>query len=247
MVPGNRLVYTQTFNVNATGDDLLFNVASTSGAITAVGVAVPANVALAAALNTAGNSTFTVSAPAGGNVVATGVTANTYKLNASAGPSVITVTWTITLPFGATRRQLGQERHRQPVAGCHHPDPGRGPVSRWGRDPGPPASRPHTRSPPFLKPIRGNEKNTVKLIAELAHLRTGRPALRFAGAERRRFTVKAPRMRTVVAAATALGVGVCGAVLAAGGSYAYLNSQAARGSDHERHGRDRHTRTHLRQ
>ena len=97
IVPGNRLVYTQTFNVNATGDDLLFNVASTSGAITGVG---GANAALAGVLNSAGNSTFTVSAPAGGNVVPTGVTANTYKLNASAGPSVITVTWTITLPFG---------------------------------------------------------------------------------------------------------------------------------------------------
>ncbi len=35
VVPGNRLVYTQTFNVVGTGDDLYFTIGSTAGAVTA--------------------------------------------------------------------------------------------------------------------------------------------------------------------------------------------------------------------
>ncbi len=95
IVPGNRLVYTQTFNVSATGDDLFFTVGNTANSVSGVG---GANAALAGLLTT--NSSFTVTGPAGGNVVASG-SPNTYKVNTSAGPSVFTVTWTLTLPFNA--------------------------------------------------------------------------------------------------------------------------------------------------
>ncbi|PZQ91987.1 MAG: alternate-type signal peptide domain-containing protein [Leifsonia xyli] len=100
VVPGNRLVYTQTFNLTASGQDLWFKIDSTNGGVAGASAAA-ADTALAAAINGSTSSTISVGSVTGGNVVATGVTANTYKLNASAGPSTITVTWTIDFPFGA--------------------------------------------------------------------------------------------------------------------------------------------------
>jgi alternate signal-mediated exported protein len=101
VVPGNRLVYTQSFNVVGTGDDLFFTIGSTNGAVTAASAAA-ADVALAAAINGSGVTAFTVGAVSGGTVVATGVTAGVYKVSSNAGtPATITVTWTINIPFGA--------------------------------------------------------------------------------------------------------------------------------------------------
>ena len=103
IVPGNKLTYTQTFNLAATGDDLYFTIASTNGAVQANSSAA-ADVALAAQAT----GTPVVSAVTGGNVVATGVTAGVYKVNASAGPSSITVTWTINFPFGSSAVNTAQ-------------------------------------------------------------------------------------------------------------------------------------------
>jgi alternate signal-mediated exported protein len=97
IVPGNKLTYTQTFNLNASGDDLYFTLATTNGAVTANSAAA-ADVALAAQAT----GTPVIGSVTGGNVVLTGVTAGVYKVNASAGPSTITVTWTINFPFGAS-------------------------------------------------------------------------------------------------------------------------------------------------
>jgi alternate signal-mediated exported protein len=97
IVPGNRLVYTQTFNVNASGDDLYFTIASTNGSVSGA-TAAAADTALAAQAT----GTFSVASVTGGNVVAA-TSANTYKVSSnSGGPSTITVTWTINFPFGAS-------------------------------------------------------------------------------------------------------------------------------------------------
>ncbi|WP_187264983.1 alternate-type signal peptide domain-containing protein [Homoserinibacter sp. GY 40078] len=102
LVPGNRLVYTQTFNVSASGDDLYFTIGSTSGAVTAASVAA-ADTALAAQINASGTTAFSVASVTGGNVVASGVTSGVYKVSSNTGgPSTITVTWTIDFPFGAS-------------------------------------------------------------------------------------------------------------------------------------------------
>jgi alternate signal-mediated exported protein len=101
IVPGNRLVYTQTFNVTASGDDLFFKVASTAGSVTAASAAA-ADVALAGQINASGATAFSVASITGGNVVAA-TTPGTYKLSSnSGGPATITVTWTIDFPFGAS-------------------------------------------------------------------------------------------------------------------------------------------------
>jgi alternate signal-mediated exported protein len=101
VVPGNRLVYTQSFNVVGTGDDLFFTIGSTNGAVSAASAAA-ADVNLATAINAAGSgSSFTVSSVTGGTVVPA-TSANTYKVSSNAGtPSTVTVTWTINFPFGA--------------------------------------------------------------------------------------------------------------------------------------------------
>jgi alternate signal-mediated exported protein len=97
IVPGNKLTYTQTFNVNATGDDLYFTIASTNGAVQANNASLPADVALAAQAT----GTPVVSAITGGTVVAS-TSPNTYKVSSNAGTtSTITVTWTINFPFGS--------------------------------------------------------------------------------------------------------------------------------------------------
>jgi len=100
VVPGNRLVYTQTFNVTASGDDLYFTIGSTNGAVTAASASA-IDVALAAQINASATTTYSVGTVTGGNVVAS-TTAGTYKVNAAAGPSTITVTWTLDFPFGAS-------------------------------------------------------------------------------------------------------------------------------------------------
>jgi alternate signal-mediated exported protein len=97
IVPGNRLVYTQTFNLDASGDDLYFTISSTNGAVAAASGAA-ADTALAAQAT----GTFSVASVTGGNVVAA-TTPGTYKVSSnSGGPSTITVTWTINFPYGAS-------------------------------------------------------------------------------------------------------------------------------------------------
>ncbi|HEX7834555.1 MAG TPA: alternate-type signal peptide domain-containing protein [Pseudolysinimonas sp.] len=101
LVPGNRLVYTQGFNIVATGDDLYFTIGSTAGAVSAASAGA-ADVALAAQINASGTTAFSVSSVTGGTVVAA-TTPGTYKVSSNAGTaSTITVTWTVDLPFGAS-------------------------------------------------------------------------------------------------------------------------------------------------
>ena len=93
IVPGNRLVYTQNFNVVGTGDDLYFTISSTAGA---------ADVALAAQINASGTTAFSIASVTGGTVVPA-TTPGTYKVSSNAGtPSTIAVTWTVDFPFGAS-------------------------------------------------------------------------------------------------------------------------------------------------
>ncbi|MEO8093358.1 MAG: alternate-type signal peptide domain-containing protein [Pseudolysinimonas sp.] len=96
IVPGNKLTYTQTFNLNATGDDLYFTIGSSNGSVAAASGAA-ADVALAAQ----STGTFTIGTVSAGNVALTGVTAGVYKVT-TAGTSTITVTWVINFPFGAS-------------------------------------------------------------------------------------------------------------------------------------------------
>ncbi len=100
VVPGNRLVYTQNFNLVATGDDLYFTIGSTAGAVTAA-TAGAADVALAAQINASGLTAFSVASVTGGTVIPA-TTPGTYKVSSNAGtPSTIAVTWTVDVPFGA--------------------------------------------------------------------------------------------------------------------------------------------------
>ena len=101
IVPGNRLVYTQNFNVVGTGDDLYFTISSTAGAVTGA-TAGAADVALAAQINASGTTAFSIASITGGTVVPA-TTPGTYKVSSNAGtPSTIAVTWTVDFPFGAT-------------------------------------------------------------------------------------------------------------------------------------------------
>lgn len=101
IVPGNRLVYTQAFNVVGIGDDLYFTIGSTAGSVTGA-TAAAADVALAAQVNASGTTAFAVSAVSGGTVTAA-TTPGTYRVTSNAGtPATITVTWTVDFPFGAT-------------------------------------------------------------------------------------------------------------------------------------------------
>ncbi len=101
VVPGNRLVYTQNFNLVATGDDLYFTIGSTAGAVSGA-TAGAADVALAAQINASGLTAFNVASVTGGTVVPA-TTPGTYKVSSNAGtPSTIAVTWTVDFPFGAT-------------------------------------------------------------------------------------------------------------------------------------------------
>lgn len=108
VVPGNRLVYTQTFNLTASGDDLWFTITPTAGSVTAATGAAE-DVALAAQINASAlPDKFQVSAVSGGTVVASS-TPGTYTVSSNAGtPSTITVTWTVDFPFGATAVNTAQ-------------------------------------------------------------------------------------------------------------------------------------------
>lgn len=102
IVPGNRLVYTQTFTINASGSDLYFTITPTAGSIVAGSGS--NGTALATALSGA-TSTFTVTnnAAATGTTIAPSTTSGVYKVGASGGTATtITVTWTIDWPFGTT-------------------------------------------------------------------------------------------------------------------------------------------------
>jgi len=100
VVPGNRLVYTQAFNVVGTGDDLFFTIGSTNGAVTAASAAA-ADVALASVINGSGTTAFAVGSITGGTVTAA-TTPGVYKVTSNVGTAAtITVTWTINFPFGA--------------------------------------------------------------------------------------------------------------------------------------------------
>jgi alternate signal-mediated exported protein len=101
IVPGNRLVYTQTFNLNATGDDLFFTISNTAGTVVAPASPTAADTALVAQVNASATTGFSVGTVSAGNVALTGVTAGVYKVTGS-GTSTITVTWTVDFPFGAT-------------------------------------------------------------------------------------------------------------------------------------------------
>lgn len=101
VVPGDRLIYTQTFNVTASGDALFFTIGSTNGAVTAASAAA-ADVALAAQINASATTAFSIATLTGGNVVPA-TTAGTYRVsNNTGGPSTITATWTVDFPFGTT-------------------------------------------------------------------------------------------------------------------------------------------------
>ena len=101
IVPGNRLVYTQTFNLNATGDDLFFTISNTGGTVVPPAVPTAADSALVAQVNASTTTGFSVGSVSAGNVALTGTTAGVYKVTGS-GTSTITVTWTVDFPFGAS-------------------------------------------------------------------------------------------------------------------------------------------------
>ena len=101
IVPGNRLVYTQQFNIVGTGDDLYFTIGSTAGAVTAASAGC-GRCRARRADQRLGTTAFAVCSVTGGTVV-TATTPGTYKVSSNAGtPSTVTVTWTIDFPFGAT-------------------------------------------------------------------------------------------------------------------------------------------------
>jgi alternate signal-mediated exported protein len=93
IVPGDSLTYTQTFNLVASGDNLLFTLSATPGAIAAASGSA-ADVALAAAVT--GSSSFSV---AGSNIVGSG-SPSPYKVT-TAGTTVVTVTRTVAFPYAS--------------------------------------------------------------------------------------------------------------------------------------------------
>lgn len=94
IVPGDSLTYTQTFNLNASGNNLLFTLVATPGAIAGASSS-SADVALATALT--GSGTFSV---AGANIAAS-TTPGTYKVT-TAGTTVVTVTMTVAFPYASS-------------------------------------------------------------------------------------------------------------------------------------------------
>jgi alternate signal-mediated exported protein len=91
LVPGNRLVYTQTFTVTAAGQDLYFTVGSTNGTKSATTLG--GRLTSTFTVGTLGTSATTISAS---------TTPGVYKVSAPSGSasSTITVTWTLDWPFG---------------------------------------------------------------------------------------------------------------------------------------------------
>jgi alternate signal-mediated exported protein len=97
IVPGNTLVYTQNFTINATGQDLYFTITPTDGAVSG---ASGANAALKAALNSSALA-VTTNAASTGTTVAPSTTPGVYKVGAGSTATTITATWTINWPFGS--------------------------------------------------------------------------------------------------------------------------------------------------
>jgi alternate signal-mediated exported protein len=95
IVPGDSVTYTQTFNLVASGNNLLFTLAVTPGAIAAKSASNPTDVALASAVS--GSSIFAV---AGSNITGS-VTPGTYKVT-TAGTITVTVTMAVTFPYAST-------------------------------------------------------------------------------------------------------------------------------------------------
>ncbi|CAN5508091.1 hypothetical protein BH10ACT6_BH10ACT6_00450 [soil metagenome] len=95
IVPGDSITFTQTFNLNATGDNLLFTVVATPGAISAP-VSNPTAFDTALASKLTATATFLV---AGANISAS-TSAGTYKVVSNSGASTVTVTETVTFPYG---------------------------------------------------------------------------------------------------------------------------------------------------
>ena len=93
IVPGNKLVYTQTFNVTATGNDLFFTVTPTNGTLGTTTNGLAGRLASTFAVDSTGLVTSSI-----GN----SATAGTYKVTGAGGTGTgtITVTWTINWPFG---------------------------------------------------------------------------------------------------------------------------------------------------
>lgn len=91
LVPGNKLVYTQTFDVVATGQDLYFTVTSTDGALGTTTNGLAGRLV----------DTFDVGAVTGTTIVPS-TTAGVYKVDPAdgEGTATITVTWTVNWPFG---------------------------------------------------------------------------------------------------------------------------------------------------
>ena len=93
IVPGDTLTYSQTFNVAATGDNLLFTVAATSGTFGTTAAGADTN--LASALVKSASYTVT------GGSITPSTSANTFKVAAGAA-STIVVTMTINFPYGTS-------------------------------------------------------------------------------------------------------------------------------------------------
>jgi len=93
IVPGDSLTYTQTFNLNASGNNLLFTLAATPGAISGA-TAGAADTALAAALTASSNISIS------GSNIAASTTPGTYKVT-TAGTTTVTVTLTVAFPYAS--------------------------------------------------------------------------------------------------------------------------------------------------
>jgi alternate signal-mediated exported protein len=102
ITPGDTLSYTQTFNLAATGDNLLFTVGASAGAVTAA-TSGAADLALAAQVNS--TASFAVT----GSNIAASTSPSTYKVVSNSGTSTVTITMTLQFPYAAATNssQLG--------------------------------------------------------------------------------------------------------------------------------------------
>jgi alternate signal-mediated exported protein len=94
IVPGDVLTFTQNFALTASGNNLLFTVAGTAGAISAVNSASTFDTQLATKLTNLG--AFSAS----GTNISTSTTPGTYKVTSNSGTSTVTVVETISFPYG---------------------------------------------------------------------------------------------------------------------------------------------------
>ncbi|WP_159448746.1 alternate-type signal peptide domain-containing protein [Demequina sp. NBRC 110053] len=96
IVPGNTLIYTDTFEVTATGDDLAFEIEPADAAVDAASSDTE-DTALEAIL---ADGDIDVTVVEGASISEIG-TSGVYEVTDNAGaPATITVTWTIDWPFG---------------------------------------------------------------------------------------------------------------------------------------------------